>query len=266
MTDQDFTSLSPSELEELAVLDAWGVLSGEDLEQFESAFAACNAVERARLRSIQEHCTQDLHDWSDGPAGLRERVLNRLQATMDLAGLRLAPLHGHRPRPRSVAFNAAWIWRMAALVLLAVSATLIVMQQATNKQYDKLLSEHTVLQALRTIETDLGTDDQATFIAMLRRPDVRHVYIVADQGSGLVRLAIDEQTGEAFVLAMDLGSQATPCTLELEDAQGKMHTLATLRTDRSMDAQRFELDVSRLADATIHLRSGDGTTIGSTLA
>ena len=140
------------------------------------------------------------------------------------------------------------------------------MQQATPTQYDKLLSEHTVLQALRTIETDLGTDEQASFIAMMRRPDVRHVYITADHGGGFVRLAVDENTGEAFVLAMDLAGQPSPCKLELEDDDGNVIELASLRTDRHIDAQRLTLDIQLLDGATLRLPSGEGDVIGSSFA
>jgi len=257
---------TPAELEELAVLDAWGLLSGEELAQFESAFASCDASQRAHLRSVQETSSADLANWGPAPAELRERVLRRVQATIDLADLRLASFNTLRPSRATSVFSSNWTWRLAALVLLAVSVTLVVMHQATNDQYDKLLSEHTVLQALRTIETDLGTDEQASFIAMMRRPDVRHAYVTADQGGGFVRLAVDENTGEAFVLALDLAGQLSPCTLELEDAQGNVIVLASLRTDRNIDAQRLRLDPKLLDGATLRLRSGDGGVIGTSLA
>jgi len=257
---------TPAELEELAVLDTWGLLSGEELARFESAFTSCEASQRAHLRSVQETCSADLADWGPVPADLRERVLRRVQATMDLADLRLASFSTPRASLATNVFSSNWTWRMAALVLLAVSVTLVVMQQATINQYDKLLREHTVLQALRTIETDLGTDEQASFIAMMRRPDIRHAYVTAGHGGGFVRLAVDENTGEAFVLALDLAGQPSPCTLELEDAQGNVITLASLRTDRYIDAQRLTLDHKLLDGATLRLRSGDGDVIGTSLA
>lgn len=257
---------TPAELEELAVLDAWGLLSGEELDRFESAFSACEAAQCAHLRSVQEVCSADLADWGPAPADLRERVLRRVQATMDLADLQLASFGTSRASRATSVFSSNWTWRLAALVLLAVSATLVVMQQATTEQYDKLLSEHTVLQAERTIETDLGTDEQASFIAMMRRPDIRHAYVTADHGGGFVRLAVDEITGEAFVLAMDLTGQPSPCTLELTDAQGNVIVLASLRTDRYIVAQRLTLDPKLLDGATLTLRSGNGDVIGIAIA
>jgi hypothetical protein len=254
-----------AELEELAVLDAWGLLSGEDLSRFEAAFAIEGPEQRARLRAIQDSCSAGLNEtWLQAPADLKQRVLQRLQATRDLEGLQLhtARFATAAPRPG----RSAGIWRMAALILLAVSMTMVIMHQATRAQYDKLLDEYTVLQALRTIEVDLDADQQANFIAMMRRPDVRHVYVAADNGAGLVRFAIDETTGEAFVLAMDLAGRTAPCVLELETSDGDIIVLASLRTDRYIDAHHFELDPALLDGGTLRLREADGTVIGSTLA
>ena len=259
--------LTPTELEELAVLDAWGLLTGDELAEFEAVFAICDAAQRAHLRSIQEASTADLAaGWADAPGHLRDRVLQRVQATMDLNMLRLAAV-GQQPAaaPRASFLGSAWTWRMAAMVLLAVSVTLVVMHQATRAQYDTLLSEHTVLQALRTMQADISPGEQSQFIAMMRRPDVRHMYVTCTDGPGMVRVAVDERTGDAFVLSMDLSGRTSPCDLELVAASGEVVSLATLRTDRHFDAARLKFDVAVLDGATLQLRSGDGDVIGTTL-
>ena len=266
MTDHMYTLTEverQAELEELAVLDAWGLLDGEDLSRFEAAFTVSGPEQRARLRSIQDSCSAGLDGTClQAPADLKQRVMQRLQAARDLEGMQSHTA----PFATPITGRSAGIWRMAALILLAVSMTMVIMHQATRTQYDKLLDEYTVLQALRTIEVELDTSEQANFIAMMRRPDVRHAYLAADEGGGFVRLAVDESSGEAFVLAMDLAGRTAPCVLELETSDGNIIELASLRTDRYIDAHHLQLDPALLDGGTLRLRSSDGTIIGSTLA
>ncbi|MCH2135084.1 MAG: hypothetical protein MK101_00715 [Phycisphaerales bacterium] len=267
-------TLNQAELEELAVLDAWGLLEGEELAQFEAAFAALDAPARAQLRSIQTACTaQDASapDLAAPPAHLRALVLQRIQAFKDLEHLNRhdsASELSATPTPLGgpSLFGSAALWRMAALILLAVSITLVVMHRETASQYDRLLDEHTLVAALGTMQADMTPDEQAAFVAMLRRPDVRHAYLAADDGPGLVRIAIDETTGETFVLAFDLSGRATPCALELETADGEVIQLAAIRTDRPIDGRHLIIDMAQLDGATFRLRDGNNTVIGSVVA
>ena len=262
------------ELEELALLDAWGLLEDESLAQFEAAFSNLGQTERARLRSIQDASTAHAATASAAPrAELGPIVLQRLQAAQDLNQMDLQAQHVQQsalnpPRaPRRQFMAAASVWRMAALILLAVSVTLIVMNRESRSQYNRLLDEHTLVTAIGTLESDMSPNDQANFIAMLRRPDVRHDYITANNGHGFVRIAIDEQTGETFVLAMDLSGRPAPCRLELMTADGDVQLLSQLRTDRPIDAKRLELtNIALLDGATFRLIDGNGNVIGSTLA
>ncbi len=267
------STYTQTELEELAVLDAWGLLDGEDLAQFEAAFSNLGPTERARLRNVQVACTAHAaRDIPAAPAELRATVLQRIQAVQDLDQMSLEAQRDQQSPPRPEApprthFVAVSVWRMAALVLLAVSVTLIVMNRETTSQYDRLLEEHTLVSAFHTLESNMSPDDQASFIAMLRRPDIRHAYIIANNKHGFIRIAIDEQSGEVFVLAMDLSGRSTPCQLELMTAEGNVQVLTPLRTDRPIDARRLQLsDVALLDGATFRLIDGNGNVIGSTLA
>jgi len=262
------STFTQPELEELTVLNAWGLLPQNELTDFEAAFANAAPTERARLRNIQDACTANDSTACDAPpAELRTKVLQRLQAMRDLERMNLEAHRSAEPaRPRTASLASAAAWRMAALVLLAVSITLVVMNRETTAQYNRLLDEHTFVTAWGMMQDDMTPDERASFVAMLRRPDVRHSYITADDGHGLVRIAIDEMDGEVFVLAMDLSGQPTPCVLEMETADGDVIMLATLRTDRPIDARRLTLDVKKLDGATFRIRGADGVIIGSTLA
>jgi hypothetical protein len=264
------TTLSNAQLDEMAALDAWGLLDPNELGAFEAAFANCGPTDRARLRGIQDACTEDAAaSCQDPPAELRAKVLQRLQAVQDIECMNLQAHRDTQPTPMQRSpqgFASPAVWRLAALVLLAVSVTLVVMNRETTAQYNRLLDEHTLVSALGSLQSDMSPDEQASFVAMLRRPDVRHSYITANDGHGLVRIAIDEVDGEAFVLAMDLTGRPSPCVLEMETANGEIIVLAEIRTDRPIDARRLALDVSKLDGATFRLRTTDGAVIGSSLA
>ena len=261
------------ELAELAVLDAYGVLPDADLLRFEQAFLATSPEVQSELRRIQANIATDerLLPTCEPPKELRDKVLGRIRAAMDLS--QASEIDTDVTRFRHPAVQAAeqnpnflssvWTWRMAALLLLGVVLTLVATNTSNQRHFEQLSLEAMRLQATHEFEVAMG-DQYQPFMELMRRPDVEHAYLSADGGHGFVRLSIDETSGRVFVMAMDLVGHEGPCRLEVSSEAGELLSATDLRTDRYIDAATLTVDPTVLANATVRLVDGLGRTIATT--
>ncbi len=269
----DMTPLPSNELAELAILDTYGLLHDADLLRFEQAFMGSPPDVQAEIRRIQAEIATDerLLPTCEPPAELRERVLDRIRSAMALstAGM-LVSEPASFPHPvmradagRGTFFGSVWTWRMAALLLLGVVVTLVATNSSSQRHVEQLNLEAMRLITAHEVEVALA-DQYRPFMELMRTPEATHTYLAAPGGEGLVRVSIDERSGRAFVLAMDLVGHDGPCQIEITTADGTPLAAATLRTDRYLDAATMELDATLLAGATLRLTDGLGRTIAAT--
>jgi len=258
----DHTSTSPSDLAELAVLDAFGLLEAADQFRFEQAFLATSPDVQAEIRRIQTEIATDesLLPTVEPPADLRARVLARIAAAMALSSATadLMDPPGHAAMQplatigRGGVFGSVWTWRMAALVLFGVSLTLAIITMSNQQRFDRLVAELRQIQATDLVDSMLESEfDNCT--ELMGRPGARHLYLASTGGRGLVRVSVDEDSGDMFLFAMDLAGLEGPCRLEITSADGVDLFAAHFRTDRFFDGVSANVAPALLAGASFRL-------------
>jgi hypothetical protein len=257
---------SMQELAELATLDAYGLLDEADLFRLEQAMLQSPSEVRARVRAIQDEIAADEQLLPDcAPSDdLRQRVLSRVQAAVDLhyvtASNQLVPpsaLDNHSLSFARHSMRSVWTWRMAALILLGACVALVVVKERQQQHFDRVIREAISLQADAQVKDGLG-DSYTTFVALMERPDVRHIYLVGPNGDGTVRLSIDEQTGQMYAFGMDLAGHGQACSLELRDQDGQIVTSEAFPADRYITGIAVQVDPAKLANLTAFLIGGSG--------
>lgn len=230
-----------NELVELASLDAFGLLPAADAVKFEQAFMTASSEVQAEIRSIQAELATDtsLLNNEEPSSSLRQRVLDAVALNIDSEAERLAPLatigdkdhlppnqmdnsHSHHS---SGLFASVWTWRMAALVMFGVVVTLAVFNATSNREASMLASTHTTLNTLDELKDQIGPQ----FTEFVNNPNCRHYYLSSLDGSGMIRVAVNERSGNAFVLGLDLGDNTAGSQLRLSSKDGSQETLAVLR-------------------------------------
>jgi hypothetical protein len=264
--------MPPHELAELALLDAYGLLEAADQIRFEQAFLAVSPDVQAEIRRIQTEIVTDetLLPDCQPPADLKARVLDRLRSAMAMSSagmLRMDELPfrhepGGRIGPGGRILGSVWTWRMAALVLLGVCLTLIVMVNTRGRHFDRVFEEAMRLHTEQQVELALGTEFQP-YMDLMRRPTARQYYLAVESGHGMIRVSIDEARGDIFVLAMDLDSQEGPCAFTIIAADGTRVASVSVRTDRYLDGVSMKVDPTLLAGATFELRDANNRIIAT---
>ena len=259
---------SMQELAELATLDAYGLLDESDLFRLEQAMLHAPSDVRARVRAVQDEIATDEHLLPEAtpPERLRQQVLDRVRAAIDLhdvshTAASIAPV-GIHDQPLSfsqAAMRSVWTWRMAALILLGACVALVVVKERQQQHFNRVIHEAISLQADSQLKDTLSSS-YATFVALMERPDVRHIYLVGPNGDGAVRLSVDEDTGQMYAFGMDLAGQ-DGCALELRSQDGKVVARESFLTDRYFAGIALEVDPSVLKNLTACLVSGDGQVI-----
>jgi len=264
--------MPPNELAEMALLDAFGLLDAAEQMRFEQAFLAVSPDVQAEVRRVQSEIAMDeaLLPQCEPPAELKARVLERIRSamSMDTAGmLGVDELPFQRDTIGQIGsgsrvMGSVWTWRMAALVLLGVCLTLVVMANTSQRHFDRMFEEAIRLHTDREIESTLGAEFQP-YMDLMRRSTARQQYVAIDGGQGLIRISIDEASGDIFLLAMDLDSQDGTCSFTITDTNGNELASVDIRTDRYLDGVSLSVDPSFLAGAHFELRDADNRVIAS---
>ena len=259
---------SMQELAELATLDAYGLLDESDLFRLEQAMLHAPSDVRASVRAIQDEIATDEHLLPEAtpPATLRQQVIDRVRAAVDLHDTAHAagtmPPNGLQDQPLSFSqatLRSVWTWRMAALVLLGACVALVVVKERQQQHFNRVIHEAISLQADSQLKDTLGSS-YATFVSLMERPDVRHIYLVGPHGDGAVRLSVDEDTGQMYAFGMDLAGQ-DGCALELRTSTGEVVARESFLTDRYLAGIALQVDPSDLAGLTACLVTSDGQVI-----
>ncbi|MDG1899747.1 MAG: hypothetical protein P8I74_07770 [Phycisphaerales bacterium] len=239
MTSRTHTTMN--ELVELATLDAFGLLPAADAVKFEQAFMTASSEVQAEIRSIQADLATDttLLNGEEPSASLRQRVLDAVALNIESEAERLAPLatigdKDHHIRSNQMAsspehrtsglFASVWTWRMAALVMFGVVVTLAVFNATSNREATMLASTYTTLNTLDELEDQFGPQ----FTEFVNNPNCRQYYLGAVDGTGMIRVAVNERTGNAFVLGLDLDDNTAGSQLRLSSTDGSHETLAVI--------------------------------------
>lgn len=264
--------VSPNEFAEMALLDAYGLLESAEQMRFEQAFLASSPDVQAEIRRVQTEIAMDeaLLPNCQPPAELKAKVLERIRTAMamDTAGmLGIDELPFQRETlgridSGSRIMHSVWTWRMAALVLLGVCLTLVVMANTSQRHFDRMFEEAIRLHTDREVESTLG-DEFQPYMDLMRRSTARQQYVAIDGGQGLIRISIDEATGDIFLLAMDLDKQDGPCVFTVTDVHGDELATVTIRTDRYLDGVSLSVDPTLLAGAQFELRDAENRVIAS---
>ena len=272
-----------TELVELATLDAFGLLPPADAVKFERAFMAAPMDVQSELRRIQDELASDetiLPDIEPSDS-LRSRVLTAVAETIEAESDHLAPLatigvagdpdawidqpgrasvHSVEAGPRNAGhagpLASVWTWRMAALILLGVAVSLAIFGSDAYRHSKLIANAYTGKITLDDIESRIGPQ----FNEFVSNPNCQHYYLASDSGRGLLRLAVNENTGEAFVFGLDLDPTIGSGELRLVAADGSIHSLAIINTDQTVVGQSLGVvDVSLFASGTFgHLEFVDG--------
>ncbi len=281
MTTQ--TEITMTELVELATLDAFGLLPPADAVKFERAFMAVSMDVQSELRRIQDElATEDsILPEIEPSATLRSRVLAAVAETIEAESDHLAPLatigitgttnpwleepgvhsaDASRAAPSASGnmrpLASVWTWRMAALILLGVAVSLAIFGSDAYRHSKLIANAYTGKITLDDIESRIGPQ----FNEFVSNPNCHHYYLASDTGSGLLRVAVNENTGEAFVFGLDLDPTIGSGELRLVSVDGSVHSLAIINTDQTVVGQSLGIvDLSLFASSTFgHLEFVDG--------
>ena len=255
-----------NELVELATLDAFGLLPAADAVKFEQAFMTASSEVQAEIRRIQVDLAADptTFDNEDPSPALRQRVLDAVAQTIEAEAERLAPLatignkhqvegdyQSPRPAPQARGLLASvWTWRMAALIMFGVVVTLAVFNATSNREATMLATTYTTLNTLDELEDQFGPQ----FTEFINNPNCRQYYLSSTKGTGMIRVALNERTGVAFVMGLDLDANMTNSQLRIVSTDGTTRPLAMLepkegfvgQTITSVDMNLFATDFDRL--------------------
>ncbi|MDP6890879.1 MAG: hypothetical protein QF471_06075 [Phycisphaerales bacterium] len=263
--------MPPRELAELALLDAYGLLEAADQIRFEQAFLAVSPDVQAEIRRIQMEIVTDesLLPACEPPAELKIRVLDRIHAAMSMStagmlGMDEMPFQRHAAQigPGGRVLSSVWTWRMAALVLLGVCLTLIVMVNTGTRHFDRMFEEAMRLHTEQEVEMTLGENFQP-YLELMRRSTSQQ-YLAVEGGRGMIRVSIDETSGDIFLLAMDLQSDDGPYSFSITAADGDTVATVAIRTDQYLDGVSLNVDPALIAGAAFELRDGTGRIIATT--
>ena len=145
---------------------------------------------------------------------------------------------------------------MAALILLGVAVSLAIFGSDAYRHSKLIANAYTGKITLDDIESRIGPQ----FNEFVSNPNCQHYYLASDTGRGLLRLAVNENTGEAFVFGLDLDPTIGSGELRLVTADGSIHSLAVINTDQTVVGQSLGVvDLSLFASGTFeHLEFVDG--------
>lgn len=277
--------ITMTELVELATLDAFGLLPPADAVKFERAFMAAPADVQAELRKLQSDFAEDeqLLPSEDADPLLKDRVLAAVSHTIEIESDRLAPLatigHPHNqellvPNPGNNTSTlmapttanmrplaSVWTWRMAALILLGITISLAIFGSDAYRQSKLLANAYIGAITIDDIEQRVGPQ----YTAFVANPNCQIHYLVGPNNTGMLRVAINENTGEAFIIGMDLDPANGNSELRLVSNDGSIHSLAMVNTDEPVVGQFLEsINVSLFTANTfdrLELVSSNGTVI-----
>ena len=244
-----------TELLELAVLDAHGLLEPIESELFNRSFHDAPASIQDEIIQMQlEFATDDSMLPEDlPPASLRKKVLDAVASAADKEASRLAPLALIGARVGATAAQVGsretiMFWRTAALVLFGISVVLAVVTMDVQRRATdiKVIAENVVANNSLKILTNVK------FVEFINNPYYQVTRLERTQGnsSGYIRVAIHSDTGDGLVFGLDLQAGEV-IIIQGTTSSGKVIELARIAAKDSVVAQSFTIDPDLIQGLTI---------------
>ncbi len=235
-----------NQLIELSVLDAYGLLETIEVDLFNKAFHEAPVAIQEEIIQLQESLALDdsLLPNELPSKALKKLVLDAVSNAADQEAKRLAPLAligarfsaSARDIPSS---KQTLFWRTAAMVLLGVSVVLAVL--AVDAQHR---ASNMALIALNSETSDVLTQNAGPgFSSFIGNPYCYIKQLEREQGNdpGYIRVAINERTGQGYIIAMDL-KEDEEIIINGTTPDGKVIEIARLTADSPVIGRSFELD------------------------
>jgi len=235
-----------NQLIELSVLDAYGLLEPIEADLFNKAFHEAPVAIQEEIIQLQESLALDdsLLPTELPSKALRQLVLDAVSTAADQEAKRLAPLaligarssasRGNVPSSKQTLF-----WRTAAMVLLGVSVVLAMLAVDAQRRVSNM-----AVIALNSETSDALTQSAGPgFSSFIDNPYcyIKQLEREAGNEPGYIRVAINERTGQGYILAMDL-KEGEEIIVNGTTPEGQVIEIARLTADSPVVGRAFELD------------------------
>jgi hypothetical protein len=265
-----------SELLELAVLDAHGLLDPIESELFNRSFHNAPASVQDEIVRLQHRLATDESLLpSDLPAAsLKGKVIDAVAKAADNEAKRLAPLALIGARVGAARGNinttgSVALWRTAAMILFGVSLVLAIMTLDIKRDSDKIAQK-----AETAVANDLLKKLTNTMFAeTIKNPYYKVTQLERTVGNqtGYIRVAIysepvdgidstsaNKLNAKGYVFGLDL-VDGEEITIQGVDESGKTWPLTTIVADGSVVGQHFEIP-TRLAKSLKEIKGFNAKT------
>ncbi|UCD74436.1 MAG: hypothetical protein JSV91_11670 [Phycisphaerales bacterium] len=258
--------MTRQELMELAALDAFGLLDEYEAALYTRSFHDAPAGVQDEIIELQAELISDeslLPDSQPSPE-LRQRVLEAVAKAIEAETAHLNPLAsigrqrnavgdiiGQIPLGRSGQF-----WRAAAFVLAgAVVVISFFWSEAT--RHGQTIAQ---LALIKATSAELKEMIGPTWEDFVGNPNCRWIELrpLDSRQPGMIAVLVNEETNEAFMLAMGLPEDAKPYTLSMQQG-GETTDLGEIRSDGLVAARRLDgIDPVKLASAVLLVTGNNG--------
>ena len=243
--------MTTQQLIENAMLDALGLLSGEEQREFERAFWAASPAIQAHVRREQTRLSriESLLPKIDPPADLRAAVLQAVREAMvaELAGRADEPA-GRGSIPILTSFHVSPVWRAASLGFAAAAA---VFGATTLFMWVKYADVESQIHS-NVFNDTLRAAAEGSVSSMLFGTDKADFAAVSSTG-GSVTLHYRPDTGEAWLTVQDLDVDRGDYELRLTDASGVPMGEALARFDTDGALRTHELALKLPEEGSVRL-------------
>ena len=249
LTMESFMSDSSNnynQLIELSVLDAYGLLEPIEVDLFNRAFHEAPAAIQEEIIQLQESLALDdsLLPTELPSKALKQRVLDAVADAADQEAKRLAPLaligaRSGASRRNVPSSKQTIFWRTAAMVLLGVSVVLAMLAVDAQRRVSNM-----ALIALNSETSDaLSQNTGPGLSSFIGNPYCYIKQLEREQGGepGYIRVAINERTGQGYILAMDL-KEGEAVVINGTTPDGEVIEIARITADSPIIGRAFELD------------------------
>jgi len=220
--------MTREELLELAGLDALGLLDEYEAALFTRSFHHAPVAVQDEVKRLQAAFASDknLLPEVEPSTELREKVLAAVSKAIESESIELAPLAMIGPRARGgresgsrLALSASTpLWRAAAFVLAGVGLVLAYFNLQLRERNEEIIDHLIGMKTTEQVEALLGPDFNS-----FQSPYtlVRVLNPVPGSTNMHATVFVNENTKQAFLLAVGLPDQSAPFTLTATSADGQ---------------------------------------------
>ena len=237
-----------NQLIELSVLDSYGLLEPIESDLFNRAFHEAPVAIQKEIIYLQESiATDESFLPTELPSkGLRQKVLDAVEKAANQEAKNLEPLAliGSRsglsqkyiPKIKETIF-----WRTAAMILLGVSVVLAIFTFDAQQRVSKIA----VIALNSDTSEDIAEYTGPGFSSFINNPYCFITQLSRNNSNvpGYIRIAINERTGQGYIVAMDL-NPGEQVIINGRTDDGKIIEIARITADSPIIGREFRLDPS----------------------